>query len=163
MGNAQHLAGIFRFGTAMMERALSGMDRKALLTRLAPGTNPVLWLAGHATATRFRLAASIGAPVPAFPWPEVFGKSSTMVQDSDYPEPAEVQAQWNLVSRALVGRLESMSDAEFAAPAPEGFPPIDAAGTLAGFLALSAYHEGYHMGQISLVRKALGLPSVLGR
>jgi hypothetical protein len=162
MNSSQHLAGIFRFGTRMMERALSDVDRKALLTRVAPGTNPVLWLAVHATTTRFRMAALIGAPLP-FPWPEISGKSSDLIRDSDYPDPADVQAQWNRVSEALVGRLESMTDTELAGPAPEGFPPIDPAGTLAGFLTLSAYHEGYHMGQISLVRKALGFPSVLGR
>jgi uncharacterized damage-inducible protein DinB len=57
-------------------------------------------------------------------------------------------------------RFEELTDADLAAKAPFQFPVDD--DTILGVIAFMAMHESYHIGQLSAIRRQLGLPGLAG-
>jgi uncharacterized damage-inducible protein DinB len=58
--------------------------------------------------------------------------------------------------KRLIPALQSLNDETLSSPVPEKFrrPPLT--GTLAEAVAILNYHEGYHNGQIGLLRRLPG-------
>jgi hypothetical protein len=76
----------------------------------------------------------------------------------EYPSTEEILESWDRVSDILMRQLEAADTATLAAEPPFRFPVNDE--TVLGGVAFLAHHEGYHLGQLGLIRKALGLPSL---
>ena len=149
----QPLADQFRVVTNAYLKALDGLDREALLTRPGPRSNPALWVAGHLVQSRARLLTILGVQ-RELPWPELFRTGSTIVDPSAYPDVDAVIARWRELSDELMERLERIAPSELAGDAPPRIASPD--GTLRGAIALFAFHEGYHVGQLGFLRKWLG-------
>lgn len=127
-----------------------------------PGENHALWTMGHLITGYAWWTGMLGG-TPA-PYPEsynpVFGYKSTPSPDpSRYPHPAEVRrhldAAWDAVMRAAV----SLSEADGLKP-----PATESGGfakTRLEAIYKLVWHEGWHQGQLSTLRRALGLPPVL--
>ena len=64
------------------------------------------------------------------------------------------------MSAALGPRLAQLTDAELDTPSPRKLPIADA--SVLGAIGFLACHEAYHIGQLALVRKALGLGGLAG-
>jgi hypothetical protein len=146
------LAGQFTVGTNLVRRALAGVDEEALYRQPGPHSNPMLWVAGHLTQFRVRLVRVLGSERPV-PWEQLFRTGSRLHEPSDYPRIAEIEAIWGELSEELGGRLEALTAAELDDTPRVRAPSTD--GTLAGALALFAFHEGYHVGQLGYLRRWL--------
>jgi uncharacterized damage-inducible protein DinB len=122
------------------------------------GTNHALWNLGHVAATDNFFMSAVGGLASRHPnsWNALFGPGSQPKPDlSAYPSIAEIRGALAANREALVAWFKSMSDEELRSPLPEelkGFASCRAA--LPGSIA---WHEGFHAGQISVVRKSLGL------
>jgi hypothetical protein len=150
---------LYGVNTRLYEQALDGIDRETSLRRLAPGANPILWIAGHLASSRFGIAGMIGREQP-LPWPKVFHKGSSAEDPSSLPDLAVIRQGWREIAGVLLPRLAELNEADLAPLAPRSFPIEDK--SIGGAITFLAYHEGYHLGQISYVRKALGLPGLVG-
>ena len=108
-------------------------------------------------------AGTLGGQDTEWPegWDELFGMGSEPKPDaSAYPPIAEVRAILEKNRTLLLEWLGGLSEDDLEKPLPEGlagFAPNF--GALIGSLAV---HEAMHVGQITLIRKALQLPRVLG-
>jgi hypothetical protein len=60
----------------------------------------------------------------------------------------------------LSDALKSASEGVMAQEAPKGPPSFD--GKLAGTVAFFAFHDTYHVGQVSFLRKWLGYGQAIG-
>src|SRR5687768_10079107 len=149
----QALADQFTVVTNSYLKALDGLDRDTLLTRPGARSNPALWVAGHLVQSRARLINILGGR-RELPWPELFRTGSIVVDPTAYPDASAVVAQWRELTEELMRRLESVDAAALAADAPARVASPD--GTLRGAIALFAFHEGYHVGQLGFLRKWLG-------
>ena len=127
-----------------------------------PGTciNHALWIVGHLAATDDYFLKEFAGRALALdePWHAAFNMGSTPVADaSKYPPAKEMMRVFEERRAALLEWLESLSPTERNAATPEKWqryaPSIK---DLGGFIA---WHEGYHAGQLSIVRRALGLPA----
>jgi hypothetical protein len=143
----------FRVSTNLYVKALGGFDRAALLTRPGERSNPMLWIAGHLAQARARVLAAIGAPREV-PWGGLFATGSHIVEPDRYPSVDEIRATWLTLSAELEDRLGALTEDDLADLPPMRIPSVD--GTLRGSIALFAFHEGYHIGQMGYVRKWLG-------
>ncbi len=76
------------------------------------------------------------------------------------PDADEILAAWEALREPLRARLAQLTEAELDAVSPRKVPMED--GSVLGTLTFLAYHEGYHVGQMALVRKALGLGGLVG-
>jgi len=151
------LAGQFTVGTNLVRRALAGVDEEALYRQPGPHSNPMLWVAGHLTHFRGRLVRILGSERPV-PWEELFQTGSRLHEPSDYPRIEEIEALWGELSEELLGRLQTLTPAELDAPLRVRAPSTD--GTVAGALALFAFHEGYHIGQLGYLRRWMDYSSL---
>jgi uncharacterized damage-inducible protein DinB len=63
------------------------------------------------------------------------------------------------VSQRLQAKLAALDDAQLAQPPSMNLPGTK---TVADQLALFAFHDSYHVGQMGYIRKALGYPALAG-
>ncbi len=152
------VAQLYGVTTALFEKALTGLDREALLRRPGTETNPILWIAGHLASSRFGLASALGCQRDV-PWGTLFFKGNAAGDLATLPEIGSIQGAWRDISQVLATRLDELTEAELSAPFPRSFPIPD--GSSRGAITFLAFHEGYHVGQMALLRKWLGFPGLV--
>lgn len=149
---------IVKLDTRLFEKALGGLDRAALVRRPVENGNPMIWIAAHMAWARYGMASMLGEK-PPFSLPEAFGRGSVVPEEAALPQAEQVLAAWRDISDVLTKRLADASEDQLAAPAPRSFPIADK--SVLGGIAFLLYHEGYHIGQMALMRKSLGLPGLV--
>jgi uncharacterized damage-inducible protein DinB len=155
---AAPLAMMFKINEALISRAMDGVSDAQLWMRPSQHNNPILWLFGHLVRSRARLLSAIGEPFDTG-WGEAFARGSTVEDRADYPSRDQIAEMMRAVSPRLYSKLETLTDAELAQPAKGPVPSINTLADLATFLTM---HESYHVGQLSYIRKGLGLPGLVG-
>ncbi|MFI5183298.1 MAG: DinB family protein [Vicinamibacteria bacterium] len=149
---------LFGITSFLYDKALEGLDQKALLARPAEFTNPIVWIAGHLAYSRTALARTLGVSRD-LPWPELFARGTAAVAPEAYPDIALIRAAWTLASANLMARYEELTEEELAAPAPRSLPIADK--SIRGGISFAAFHESYHVGQMAYIRKWLGFPGLV--
>ena len=152
------LAEQFRVSTNLFVKALDGLDREGLLSRIGPGSNPPIWIAGHLAQSRVRIINILGGQRPQ-PWTGMFDTGSVIGDLARYPQASVIIERWTALSEELMDRLEQVTSEQLEAPPPPRVASPD--GTLRSALALLAFHEGYHIGQLGFIRKWLGFSPLL--
>jgi hypothetical protein len=121
------------------------------------GANHALWFAGHMGISD-NFFISVVAPDQArkdFGMETKFGMGSQPTgRSADYPSVDTVLAFMRERREKLLTILEGMTDADLAAPTPEGTP--DFLSDVASVFEMAIWHEGLHSGQLSVARRALG-------
>ena len=128
-------------------------------TAQLPGApNHALWTVGHLATGYLWFGGAAGLAMPALPdsYDGLFGYGSSPVADPlKYPAMAEVRSYADKAFAAMALGANRLTDAELAAP-----PAVDTGGFVSDRLAAiekAAWHEGWHAGQIAMLRRALGL------
>jgi hypothetical protein len=152
------IAQIYGVNTALYDRALDGLDHDALRRRLSDTTNPPLWIAGHLASVRFGIAGMLGLRREN-PLGKTFVRGS-VVDVSALPDVETIRGAWTEGSALLRQGLEEATAEQLAQPSPRKFPIDDA--SLRGALTFLSWHEGYHLGQMSLLRRWHGLSGLAG-
>ena len=147
----------FRAATQQFRDALGDLSSEQTLTRINGTTNHAAYIALHVLDARCYVVRLLG--VECTHGFEAGTEGAKGVEDiHDYPSNEEILESWDRVSEVLMRRLNKADRAVLAAEPPFRFPVDDR--TVLGGLAFLAHHEGYHLGQLGLIRKALGLPSL---
>lgn len=141
----------------LFHRGLDDLTREQLLMQPLGHENPALWIAAHMAQVRVQFARVFGTRLE-FPWPG-FKRGDARTEPAAWPEYAEIARVYDEAHTAMLAGLELLTDAWLAEPkgALPGISP-DRFGTL----ALMGLHESYHCGQISMLRRALGLEGLVG-
>ncbi len=153
------IASLYESSHTLFLKATADVTREQGLARVGPEANPLLWIAAHLATTRCGVAQIAGLD-HARPWGRRFTRGTHVEDLAALPQMDEIRSAWGAVTEALAARLPHLTEAELAAPAPRDFPIRDK--TVRGALGFLAYHEAYHIGQMALIRKALGLGSLIG-
>ncbi len=151
---AAPLAAGYRLHTRLFLNCLSGLDDETARARPNQQTNSIAFLALHLVDVRHYTVTFAGGPAPAHPFAEMLAEVRTIEGLAAYPPLAEIRDAWAAVSAALEQGLDAVSGDALAAASPQRFPVSD--DTVAGGLAFLLTHEGYHIGQMALLRKYLG-------
>lgn len=129
----------------------------------APSDGHALWQMGHLAMTYAWVENSLVGTKPEFPerYNALFGFGSKPVDNPAlYPSVAEVRSAmergWERVAK-ITGAMKESDLAK--APAGDTGGMAKDKGEM---VRLLVWHEGWHQGQLSSLRKALGLPGVLG-
>lgn len=151
------------FSRNVLLKLLDSIPADKLTAQPVPSCNHALWVAGHVADTDdFFWRTLTGRPsgLPAG-WSEKFSGGSKPVNDPKaYPPLAEVKRVLADRREALLAYFRSLSRDALLAPSPE---KLKFFGATLGFLPGSiAWHEGLHSGQITMVRKGLGMPPLFG-
>ncbi len=159
----QHAIALLRWVRGASEMFLKDFPQDRFTFQPSKTDNHASWVLGHLASTDVWLASELKIPGVTIPesWSKVYGQGSKPVNDAAaYPKPAEVRAAFDKTRAAILAWLDTAPDSALTGDLKEktgGFAtdPID-------MLLKIAWHEGWHMGQLASIRKALGLPSVLG-
>jgi uncharacterized damage-inducible protein DinB len=145
--------------TGQLREALNGVTPEQLLSRPGEDSSPLIWIAGHMTTARGLLASLLGARWQD-PWAGVFRRGGSSKDAARFPSVERILDEWTTVSHLLADTFQAVTAEQLASKTAEGTPSFD--GTLAGTVALLAFHEGYHLGQMAYLRKWLGLGQMRG-
>ncbi|MEX1062189.1 MAG: DinB family protein, partial [Balneolaceae bacterium] len=117
--------------------------------------NHVKYLAGHLLNSQYGLAMIAGLE-PEIKWNELFAVMGQSVAKDDYSYPSieEIKSEWKVLHEPVRKGLEALTTDDLTKIPP---PPFDEVAETVGELwAFINHHIAYHIGQISILRKAFG-------
>ena len=94
------------------------------------------------------------------PLGDIFKRGKPALDEDDYPLMAEIVTAWDTVTEKLTARLESITEAELSAKSDIKVPGND--DTLVALVTFMAFHESYHIGQVSLIQRLYGMEGLVG-
>ena len=153
------LAFILAINDSLVERSFQDVAEGDLWKRPTPQSNPMLWIFGHMVNTRAGLLRLVGGDAD-LGWGDAFNRGAELADASGYPRRERIVEVCRAVNAKLYAALAALTDADLAKPATRPFTP--AVKTLGDQIAFLTMHDTYHVGQLAYVRKALGLPGVVG-
>jgi uncharacterized damage-inducible protein DinB len=149
------LAAVLRLNTRLFERCLERLSDAEAEERVGSG-NSMGFIALHVVDARFYLTRLLGQPVDD-PFPE-FAEVRSNDEVDRLPALDTLRASWRDISPRVVAALESLTPEQARAEASSGFPIDDP--SVLGTAAFLVQHESYHIGQLSVLRRQLGHPSI---
>jgi len=163
MDAKQHALTILSMARQNTERLLEDVPPEKLLHQPTEGANHALWVMGHLAVTDDMLAGFYDGRAKQLPeaYEKLFGMGSTPTGDrAAYPTPAEVGERMATVRKRFTDAVETADAAALAEPLPEGFEGF--APDKLGMLFSLAWHEGLHAGQLTMIRRSLGIGPKFG-
>ena len=139
--------------TQLFLNVVDGVSEEHALERLAGRSNHFAWLVGHIVSTRFQMGYVLGMPMRE-PHPELFERGIGLNENATYPSLETLVEPWAEFSEKLLAKLEDINEDQLASEPPIVTPIGDY--SLRGFISFLAHHEAYHIGQLGILRKALG-------
>ncbi len=152
--------GSMGFAIFTTEKALEGFDDSNAYVRPDGGGNNAAWIAGHLARTydwaleHFAQRGTLGEQ-----YKDHFG-GGTEPADSGYPPFSELTAALKERRQAFSDWFSGLPEEKAAGELEEDFRMFGQ--TCAGMIGAMAAHENYHAGQLSVIRKQLGMDRVMG-
>jgi hypothetical protein len=153
-----NISGIFKISTEVINRAIADVKPDDWFRKPGDDSNHLMWLLGHLVVHRGHVLKTLGQPWDSS-WKSLFARGSEHVGDTEYPSIEEMMDSWSKTSEQLRAALRESSDV-LERPAPEGPPSFDK--KVSGTVAFYAFHDAYHAGQLSFLRKWLGYGQTVG-
>ena len=157
------IANIYEFSYGAIKRNLDDVTNEESLVQPPGAGNCLNWVLGHivtARNTALKLAgrsAVVGEEVAAH-----YRRGSAPLQaGGKVPDLATLRGLLSDTQHQLVPALATLTDEALSQPVPEAMrrPPLT--GSVADALLRLHYHEGYHNGQIGLLRRLAGKEGVI--
>lgn len=153
-----------RDGHTTFIKSMGDFPEDKLTFQIAPTDNHVLWTAGHmmttyAWWTKF-LTTETTEQIPTNLAEMYDGKKKPTSDASAYPSLQTVIEALNTQYEIFIKAVEHLPESEYYTA-----PAMDSGGFLTykiDVLLIQINHIGWHTGQISSLRRALGLPSLFG-
>ncbi len=153
--SAAPLMNIFGTTDHLIPLILDDLSDAVARTRARDAEGPsIAWHLGHLLSYR-HVGLQMLSQADDNPYETMFASSSA-TDGRDYPTTAELSEQWGSVSERFMSALSSATEEALAAPVSGG---PHAEECVRDKLAFLAFHEGYHLGSIAALQKALGQSS----
>jgi DinB family protein len=150
---------MFKANTDIINKATADVANEDWYRKPGDESNDLLWLMGHVIVHRGQTLHYLGEKWDA-PWASLFAPGAERADDGAYPTREELGSAWSQVCGQLSAALRNASPEFLANDAPAGPPSFD--GKVSGTVAFFAFHDTYHTGQISFLRKWLGYGRTIG-
>ncbi len=154
-------------GLAFARQATLGLFEEIPDTKVChqpfAGANHPLWILGHLSCyDEYFMKELGGRPYNQYEkWEKLFFMGSRPTPNpGDYPPIAEVKAALDKNRHDLLAWLRSLSDAELTKPIHGDLSQF--AANRGMLMSTIAWHEGLHAGQLTVIRKSLGLSPKFG-
>jgi uncharacterized damage-inducible protein DinB len=155
----KNIAGMFKANTDIVTRAISDVEPDHCFKKPGDDSNHLTWVLGHLIVHRGHTLKILGVD-----WDntraEMFARGQARLADAEYPSLEDMRGAWQDVSEKLSAALKSPTENVMTQEAPKGPPSFD--GKVSGSVAFMAFHDTYHAGQVSFLRKWLGYGQTVG-
>ena len=155
----KNVSGIYRANTDIITKAIADVRPEDWFRAPGDDSNHLMWLLGHVVVHRGLVLKTLGSDWNSS-WAPLFKRGAERVEEAEYPAVDEMRAAWEQISEQLKAALREPSPDVLTTPAPEGTPSFDK--KLSGTVAFLAFHDAYHTGQVSFLRKWLGYGQTVG-
>lgn len=155
----KNISGMFRTNTDIINKAIADVRTEDWFRTPGDDSNHLMWLLGHVVVHRGQVLKVLGVDWKSS-WASLFARGSQRVDDAEYPAVDEMRAAWDEISEQLKAALQEPAPEVLSKTAPEGAPSFDK--QLSGTVAFYAFHDTYHTGQVSFLRKWLGYGQTIG-
>ena len=154
-----NIQGMFKFNTDIVNKAIADVDPEHWFKNPGADSNHLMWLMGHLVVHRGHTLKMLGVDYEN-QWATLFARGTDRLADAEYPTIEAMRDAWQDVSAQLAAALQQPPADALAKEAPKGPPTFD--GKLSGTVAFFAFHDTYHVGQVSYLRKWLGYGQTVG-
>ena len=151
------LAKMFGFSCAAIQRNLQDLSHSDTLITPQNGGNCLNWVLGHVVVARnTALTLTGGTPIAIGEKLALYQRGSAPCAGDQLLDLATLRGFLDDIHQLLVPALAAMPDSSLTSsvPAPYNRPPLT--GSVGDALIRLHYHEGYHNGQIGLLRRMAG-------
>ena len=155
----KNISGMFRFNTDIISKAIDGVRNEDWFRAPGDDSNHLMWLLGHVVVHRGLVLKTMGGEWESS-WAPLFTRGSERVDDAEYPSVDEIREAWNQISEQLKTALREAPEDVLTKASAEGMPSFDK--QVGGTVAFLAFHDAYHTGQMSFLRKWLGYGQTVG-
>lgn len=146
----------YRMHSQSFKNALDGISEEAALKRIDNQTNHILWMAGNLVNGRYWLANILGIE-DKDPNEALFKDARALDDSLDYPELETLKKNFAEISPKLYQKLLSATDEELGRPFPFDMNVSFIEDNVLNMAGMCIGREDYLLGQISLMRKMLGM------
>jgi uncharacterized damage-inducible protein DinB len=153
------LASQLQLNATLVRRALDGLDVETAARHPIANVNSLAFLAVHVVDARAYLIGLLGGDA-SHDWSEIFAAARGIEEMSTIPTPQQLLETFDILSARLEARLDSIDPLTLDQPSGASFPTGDE--SVLGAISFLAYHEGYHVGQMALLHRAVGRGSLSG-
>jgi len=148
-------ARLLALNTDLLLNATDGLSDDEATRHVLPHVNAIAFLVAHLTDMRHYLAAVAGR-AGENPLAPLLHAAKSADDIATWPSLETLRGYWVVAGGHLAAVLPSLGDEELAARMERPLPGGDS--SLMGGIAFAVQHESYHLGQIALLRRALGHP-----
>jgi uncharacterized damage-inducible protein DinB len=122
--------------------------------------NSIFWISAHlAVSANFLLLHTTGAERVKLPWARAYGLGGNGLPENEAPPIAEVLEALNEIQKRAESFIGPMTDTDFAKPTVTG-TNFGGEDSLRSIISHHIRHENAHAGQLGLICKALGKPTI---
>lgn len=150
------------FSRGLLKGLLDGITQDQALVRAAPEGTHASWIVGHLASTDDFFHATLASTPMTLDeaWHKTYGMNSN-VSDTpgDYPPLGELLDIADRTRQGLTDWFATLDEAQLLAPLPDEL--VRFAPTRAALMSSLACHEGMHAGQVSVIRRVVGLPRIM--
>jgi hypothetical protein len=151
-----------KFAHSMTQALLKDFPETKACHQPCPTDNHLLWSVGHLAATYAWMLSLLGRPASV---PEsymtLFGwGSKPAAEGRGYPSLGAVTVAMEAEYESFLRAVEGLPESQLSKPLAQDVGKF--AKDAVELVDRAAWHEGWHSGQISSVRRNLGLKSIMG-
>ena len=150
------LSGLFKFNDQLFYEKIGNLSDDQALDRVSASANPIIWIAGHLTNSRVHVLELLGVK-NEHEWAQLFKDGYD--QEIDYPKLSTLKDVWKQTSEEIFPRLDRLTEEELNQDI--GYDLPHGVKALRGGLVFWLYHEAWHLGQISYIRKCMELEGLV--
>ena len=157
------LVSMYEFSYMALNRNLDGVSHEESLFIPEPAGNCINWVVGHIVSARGTILTLAGGnPVLSGDAAALYRRGSQAIHAGDKVlDLATLRGYLADSQQQLVPALAAISEETLALPVPDPLrrPPLT--GSIGDALTRLVFHEGYHNGQIGLLRRLTGKPGAI--
>lgn len=143
-----------KLNTRLFLNCLHDLSEDAAVWRGNDRGNNISFIAVHLIDARAYLARVLGADVSGPFGPDI-AEASSLDEIEMLPTLDSLRSAWEEVSDRLLEQMQQVTEQTLMARADQDFPGEHDTGL--GATAFLLHHESYHIGQMALLRRQLGL------
>lgn len=153
------LADLYNLNTNLVNKTLEDLSDDTAHKRINDTGTSLHWIIGHIANSRHYVGGLFKAGTE-FEKSELFNGGTPLKEPSAYPPITEIKKIFEDVSEKFMKRLEELTDDDINKKLENKLPVKD--DTMLAAISFFSLHESYHVGQLSYIRRQLGMDGLTG-
>ena len=153
------LIDLYNLNTNLINKTLENLSDDIAHKRVNDTGTSLHWIIGHIANSRHNVGGLFNAGTK-FEKSDLFNGGTPLKEPSEYPPIKEIKKIFEDVSEKFMKRIEELTDDDINKKLENKLPVKD--DTMLAAISFFSLHESYHVGQLSYIRKQLGMEGLTG-